>query len=663
MLQRLWNQFPQANTKRSRRRLRPCVVEALEDRTLLATFTVDSVNDGGSGSLRVAIEDANLSPGLDVIRIDKALAGQSILLGSSLPAITDAIDIRGPVQSKDGITIDGQGQSGVRPIEVTNTASRAIFRNLTITGGNIAEDGGGLFNEGLNTRLINVRVTGNASGDDGGGIASYNAGTALTLIRSEVSNNTANDGGGGIVIANSTLNVIDSQIVSNSANNKAGGIWNFAGTASIVRSTISQNSAGQQGGGVLNESAGTTDIHQSLISGNSAVSGGGVHNLNTTGTLLITNSTIAFNSARSDNAGGDLGGGGIGIANGEVTIVNSTIVRNTDVGNGPEGAGGIAKANGTLTVYNSVASLNLGGAGTADDNVDFSDIDTVGSSFFGGNPRLGALQDNGGPTLSMMPFANSPLIDKGNSSRATVDGQLGSDPLPGDQRTFSRIVDGNLNGLATVDIGAVEFNPGPDVPIVTGADAGDAPRITLFNQDGTVRWSRLAFNPGFTGGVRVAMGDVNGDGIQDVIAGEGPGSQSRFRAFDGSDGTLLYGRAPYGTSYSGGIFVAAGDFNSDDIDDVVASTGGMLISRVRVRNGVNPDELLRNIRVGTNDDRDAVYVATGDVNNDGQTDIVATLGSQVKVFDGTVNAYVIPPPPRLDPVWCRLPGHAVGCHG
>lgn len=631
-------------------------MEQLEDRVLLTNFVVTNTNDAGAGSLREAIDNANLNAGPDGVFFSQALIGQTIQLASSLPTITDEITIRGPVESKDGITIDGQNNSGVRVFRVENTASRAIFRNLTITGGNITQDGAGLLNYGPDTRLINVRVTGNSSGDDGGGIASFNFGTALTLIRSEVSNNTATDGGGGVVMSQSSLNVMDSQIVGNSANNKAGGLWNFAGVATIVRSTISQNIASDDGGGILNENSGTTEIHQSLISGNSAVSGGGVYNQTATGTVLITNSTIAFNSARSDGAASDLGGGGIGIPNGNITIINSTIARNTDVGNGPEGAGGIAKSSGTLTLYNSVVSLNLGGAGTAADDVDFSDVDASSAIFVGGDPRLGALQDNGGPTLTMMPFSNSPLIDSGNNVRATVDGQSGSDPLPGDQRTFSRLIDGNVNGLSTVDVGAVEFNPGPDVPYVTGADAGQPSRITLYNQDGTVRWTKFAFDPAFTGGVRVAVGDVNGDGIQDVIAGEGPGGFSRIRAFNGVNGQFLFGAAPFGSSYSGGIYVAAGDFNDDGLDDVVAGTGGDFVSRVRVRNAANPSQNLRNILVGTASDMDEVQVAVGDVDNDNTLDIIATLGPQVKVFDGSVNTLTPPTLHEVSPFGLNFPG-------
>ncbi|MGH7264763.1 MAG: choice-of-anchor Q domain-containing protein, partial [Candidatus Rokuibacteriota bacterium] len=77
------------------------------------------------------------------------------------------------------------------------------------------------------------------------------------------------------------------------------------------------------------------------------------------------------------------------------------------------------------------------------------------SNFIGtvdGNPRLGPLRDNGGPTLTMAPFPGSPLIDTGDNAHAATQG------LTTDQRGagFARIVDGDGAAPATVDRGAVE---------------------------------------------------------------------------------------------------------------------------------------------------------------------------------------------------------------
>ena len=82
----------------SARRLR---LESLEDRRMLATFAVSSVNDDGLGSFRQAILDANNQAGPDNIAFDEELFStpQTIALASALPSITEAVTINGPGQN------------------------------------------------------------------------------------------------------------------------------------------------------------------------------------------------------------------------------------------------------------------------------------------------------------------------------------------------------------------------------------------------------------------------------------------------------------------------------------------------------------------------------------------------------------------------------------
>ena len=53
--------------------------------------------------------------------------------------------------------------------------------------------------------------------------------------------------------------------------------------------------------------------------------------------------------------------------------------------------------------------------------------------------------------------------------------------------------------------------------------------------DGTRLFSFFAFNPAFSGGVTVAVGDVNGDGFGDIIVGAGPGGGPSVSVFSGKD--------------------------------------------------------------------------------------------------------------------------------
>jgi hypothetical protein len=84
-----------------------------------------------------------------------------------------------------------------------------------------------------------------------------------------------------------------------------------------------------------------------------------------------------------------------------------------------------------------------------------------------------------------------------------------------------------------------------------------------------------AFDASFKGGVRLAMGDVTGDGVAEVIAGPGSGHVGSVRVFQ-QFGTELreltaYRTRPFGPSYTGGIELAAGDIDGDNRDDIVAA--------------------------------------------------------------------------------------------
>jgi hypothetical protein len=77
---------------------------------------------------------------------------------------------------------------------------------------------------------------------------------------------------------------------------------------------------------------------------------------------------------------------------------------------------------------------------------------------------LGALQLNGGTTPTHALLPGSPAIDKGLNANVV---------LPTDQRGFLRIVDGDGNGTAIVDIGAFEFQSSP-----TAASVSVSGRVT-----------------------------------------------------------------------------------------------------------------------------------------------------------------------------------------
>jgi uncharacterized repeat protein (TIGR01451 family) len=116
--------------------------------------------------------------------------------------------------------------------------------------------------------------------------------------------------------------------------------------------------------------------------------------------------------------------------------------------------------------------------------------------------------------------------------------------------------------------------------IVTGAGPGGGPHVIVFSLAGgapTTLASFFAYDPAFTGGVYVACGDVNNDGLADVVTGAGPGGGPHVRVF-----TVPQGGGPvaeiasffaYDPGFRGGVRVAAGDVNGDGRADVVTGAG------------------------------------------------------------------------------------------
>jgi hypothetical protein len=175
----------------------------------------------------------------------------------------------------------------------------------------------------------------------------------------------------------------------------------------------------------------------------------------------------------------------------------------------------------------------------------------------------------------------------------------------------------------------------PSIVAAMGEDGGS---VQVMDAAG----SAIVFEPygqAFSGGVFVAAGDVNGDGVPDIITGSGPGIVATVRVFDGST-VLPVGTAlePFGSGFLGGVHVAAGDVNGDGRADVITGSGPGSGATVRIYDG----RTLAPLRSFTAFDGFAggVRVASGDVNGDGREDIIVAAasttsgGPHVKVFDG-----------------------------
>ena len=137
--------------------------------------------------------------------------------------------------------------------------------------------------------------------------------------------------------------------------------------------------------------------------------------------------------------------------------------------------------------------------------------------------------------------------------------------------------------------------------VAIGAEIGPAstPVVRLVDAtSGAVLAQRTVFEAGFRGGVRVAMGDLDGDGIPEVVAASGPGRVGEIRVFrqqvSGGTTTLqelpTYATVPFGPRYTGGVEIAVGDADGDGREDLVAamSRGAGTVSVFRSVNAADP---------------------------------------------------------------------------
>jgi hypothetical protein len=158
--------------------------------------------------------------------------------------------------------------------------------------------------------------------------------------------------------------------------------------------------------------------------------------------------------------------------------------------------------------------------------------------------------------------------------------------------------------------------------IITGAGDGSTHVRRFDGQSQSIKASFFAFPPSFTGGVRVAAGDVNGDGTADIVTGAGPGAGPHVKVFEGQTSAELDSFLAYNPVFAGGVYVASGDINGDTVYDIVTGAGGGGGGHVKVFDGATGSEV-KSFFAFAGGAAAEVRVAAGDVNGDGYADIIA----------------------------------------
>ncbi|MCP4698935.1 MAG: hypothetical protein GY862_19085 [Gammaproteobacteria bacterium] len=259
--------------------------------------------------------------------------------------------------------------------------------------------------------------------EHGGGIL-VDAGVTLTVSGSAFLNNRADTNGGAVRVTDNTVTVtIDKSLFQNNSASHGGAISN-EGVLTVNNSTFLQNSSlVSKGGGI--RSQGSLEVNNSTFSGNSGVdSGGGISVWSPGATLALTNTILANNAGSGEDC---------------------------------------------YTTDQAVITLNLNNL------IEDGSCNTGATGLVTGDPKLGSLQDNGGPVQTMALELGSPAIDAGDDAAC----------LSEDQRGLVRPRDGDGDGTAACDIGAFELVPPLSVELSVSADTGSEADTSVINVTAT----------------------------------------------------------------------------------------------------------------------------------------------------------------------------------
>ncbi|MCC5866142.1 MAG: choice-of-anchor D domain-containing protein [Wenzhouxiangella sp.] len=388
------------------------------------TWGVIDNGDSGTGTLRWAVASASNG---DTIEFNLPMASV-ITLTSGEIAINVNLSINGP--GAGNLTVSGNDSS--RVFNISHGANVSINR-ITIANGRVTNNqGGGIRNAGQLTITDCVMRDNTVAGSSGStariGGAIANAATSagparLTVERCLIEDNSSAGDGGGIgsfTLAATTaeLTVRDSTFTGNHAT-WGGAIAQYAqfggsSLGEISNSTISNNASTNDGAGIDSDvlsgsgSNQLTLINTTIHGNSSSRSGGGVSSVLAGSIFRYRNTIVAGNTAAV--TGNDFFQSNLG---------SDTVFQ----------GGNLIGNNAGLIFFTSHSSDQIG---------------TPGSPI---NPLLGPLANNGGPTPSHLPAPGSPAIDGGLNLFCPA----------ADQRGQTRPVDGNGNGSAICDSGAVEI--------------------------------------------------------------------------------------------------------------------------------------------------------------------------------------------------------------
>jgi uncharacterized repeat protein (TIGR01451 family)/CSLREA domain-containing protein len=392
-----------------------------------------------------------------------------------------------------------------------------MFADLKVTGSSVSGNGSrgngaGIYWSQGSVTVEDTNVDHNTTdGGEGGGI--WAAGLPLEVTRSSVSHNHAFDRGGGIYTGLAdTLAVTDSDVNDNNVDGNGGGIYDDGQQLRITGTSVSRNVATDSGGGLWHDQNGPGTIANTTISGNHAGNssygdneGGGIfqngeETIKGPSTGLSDDSLLLLNVTIAENEADQGAGGGIYTPGADVQLTN-VLFANSTQGGAENNCGGDTGPSGSFTSNGN----NL----STDDGTDCNLTETTDK--LTASPKLGAIENNGGPSETQALKDGSDAIDNGDDTTCA------NAPVSGvDQRGFARPFGSHC------DIGAYETGYA-DLAVISNVDSQD-PVGAGSNVTYTITVKNIGPSPDTATGV--VLHNVNPAGTTFVSASSSQGSCS-----------------------------------------------------------------------------------------------------------------------------------------